>query len=650
MTTTAKKPTTPFSKLLVANRGEIAVRVLRSARAAGLRTVAVYSRADADAPHVTLADESVSIGKAAPRDSYLNIARILEAARATQADAVHPGYGFLSENDKFAAACAEAGLVFVGPSARAIRAMGNKAAAKVLMMEAGVPCVPGYQGDEQDAQALRAHADAIGYPLMIKAAAGGGGRGMRLVERDEDFDNALKSAKSETKSAFGDETVLLERAIVNARHVEIQILADRHGHAIHLGERDCSVQRRHQKVIEEAPSPAVSPQLRERMGAAAVRAARAINYEGAGTLEFLLGQDGAFFFMEMNTRLQVEHPVTEAITGLDLVALQLEIAAGKPLAIKQEDVVFSGHAIEARLCAEDAPNGFMPQSGTLALWAPSPAVRVEHGLRSGAEISPFYDSMIAKLIAHGADREAARAKLTHGLSETLALGLRTNQDFLIDCLENPVFASGAATTGFIGENSAALFPDRGAQEKAAAMRVAALLSAAPDVGVTHGFPRPMRLKRGETVYTMRVYAGPRGATRVEAAGEEAQLVVAHADGGYQLTEAGRSRRAVLVRNGAQVWLRDEGRSWDFEDISFEPAIKIETEHDGKVRAAMNGRVASLDVAVGDKVTRGQKLLVLEAMKMEHVHVASVEGTVEAIHIGEGDQVEAHRILVEVAAT
>ena len=650
MTTTAKKPTTPFSKLLVANRGEIAVRVLRSARAAGLRTVAVYSRADADAPHVTLADESVSIGKAAPRDSYLNIARILEAARATQADAVHPGYGFLSENDKFAAACAEAGLVFVGPSARAIRAMGNKAAAKVLMMEAGVPCVPGYQGDEQDAQALRAHADAIGYPLMIKAAAGGGGRGMRLVERDEDFDNALKSAKSETKSAFGDETVLLERAIVNARHVEIQILADRHGHAIHLGERDCSVQRRHQKVIEEAPSPAVSPQLRERMGAAAVRAARAINYEGAGTLEFLLGQDGAFFFMEMNTRLQVEHPITEAITGLDLVALQLEIAAGKPLAIKQEDVVFSGHAIEARLCAEDAPNGFMPQSGTLALWAPSPAVRVEHGLRSGAEISPFYDSMIAKLIAHGADREAARAKLMHGLSETLALGLRTNQDFLIDCLENPVFASGAATTGFIGENSAALFPDRGAQEKAAAMRVAALLSAAPDVGVTHGFPRPMRLKRGETVYTMRVYAGPRGATRVEAAGEEAQLVVAHADGGYQLTEAGRSRRAVLVRNGAQVWLRDEGRSWDFEDISFEPAIKIETEHDGKVRAAMNGRVASLDVAVGDKVTRGQKLLVLEAMKMEHVHVASVEGTVEAVHIGEGDQVEAHRILVEVAAT
>ncbi|MDE3176115.1 MAG: acetyl-CoA carboxylase biotin carboxylase subunit [Pseudomonadota bacterium] len=639
---------TPFAKLLVANRGEIAVRVLRSARAAGLRTVAVYSEADAGAPHVALADESVCIGKAAPRDSYLSVERILEAARATQADAIHPGYGFLSENDGFAEACAKAGLVFVGPSARAIRAMGNKAAAKTLMIEAGVPCVPGYQGDEQDAEALQARADAIGYPLMIKAAAGGGGRGMRLVERAEDFAAALKSAKSETKSAFGDETVLLERAILNARHIEIQILADRYGHAIHLGERDCSVQRRHQKLIEEAPSPAVSAELRERMGAAAVRAAQAIRYEGAGTLEFLLGADGAFYFMEMNTRLQVEHPVTEAITGLDLVALQLDIAAGKPLAIKQEDVAFSGHAIEVRLCAEDPANGFMPQSGTLSLWAPSPALRVEHGLRSGVEISPFYDSMIAKLIAHGANREAARAKLMHGLGETLALGLRTNQDFLTDCLANPVFAAGAATTAFIGDNAAALFPDRARQEKAAAMRVAALLSAAPDVGVTHGFPRPVRLKRGETFYTLRVYAGPRGATRVEAADEETQLVVARADGGYQLTQDGRSRKAVIVRHGAQVWLRDEGRSWDFEDVSFEPTVKVEAERDGKVRAAMNGRVASLDVAVGDRVTRGQKLLVLEAMKMEHVHVANVEGIIATIHVAEGDQVDAHRIVVEVA--
>ncbi len=380
---------TPFSKLLVANRGEIAVRVFRSARAAGLSTVAVYSEADQDAVHVEMADEAVCIGGALPRDSYLCIDRILEAVRLTGADAIHPGYGFLAENEEFAEACRDAGVVFVGPSSESIRAMGNKAAAKALMIAAGVPCVPGYHGDEQEPEALGEHADAIGYPLMIKAVAGGGGRGLRLVAQPEDFPAALRSAKSETKSAFGDDTVLLERVIVNARHVEIQILADRYGHAIHLGERDCSVQRRHQKLIEEAPSPAVSPELRAEMGATAVRAARAIGYEGAGTMEFLLGHDGAFYFMEMNTRLQVEHPVTEMIAGVDLVALQLDIASGQPLALKQEDVKLSGHAIEVRLCAEDPELDFMPQSGALSLWAPSRALRVEHGLRSGSQNSAF---------------------------------------------------------------------------------------------------------------------------------------------------------------------------------------------------------------------------------------------------------------------
>jgi geranyl-CoA carboxylase alpha subunit len=642
--------TTPFSKLLVANRGEIACRILRSAKAAGLSTVAVYSEADAGAVHVAEAGEAVLIGKAAPRDSYLSIDRILEAARATGADAIHPGYGFLSENAKFAQSCVEAGIVFVGPSAEAIRAMGDKAAAKTLMSAAGVPCVPGYQGDEQDAEALQARADAIGYPLMIKAAAGGGGRGMRLVEQWQDFAAALKSAKSETKSAFGDDTVLLERAIVDARHIEIQIMADRYGHAIHLGERDCSVQRRHQKVIEEAPSPAVSEALREEMGAAAVRAARAINYEGAGTLEFLLGRDGAFYFMEMNTRLQVEHPVTEEITGLDLVAMQLDVAAGRPLALKQEEVRFSGHAIEVRLCAEDPPNGFMPQSGALSLWAPSLALRVEHGLRSGAEIPPFYDSMIAKLVAHGPDRDAARRKLARGLRETLAFGVRTNQDFLIDCLENPVFAAGGATTAFIGANEAALFPDRSAEEATAAARAGAMLHAAPEVGVTHGFPTPVRLKRAEKIFPMRVFAGPRGRCRVESDGAESSLRVLAAEGpAYDLLEAERRHRAFLIRTGGEVWMRDGERTWCFEDISFEPTVKAEAERDGKVRASMNGRVVSLDVAVGDRVARGQKLLVLEAMKMEHVHVAYVDGTVEAIHVAEGDQVEAHRVVVEVAA-
>jgi len=641
---------TPFTKLLVANRGEIACRILRSARAAGLSTVAVYSQADAGAVHVAAADEAVWIGEAAPRDSYLRIERILDAAHATGADAIHPGYGFLSENAGFAEACAAAGLVFVGPSADAIRAMGDKAAAKTLMSAAGVPCVPGYQGQDQDAESLQARAAAIGYPVMIKAAAGGGGRGMRLVERAEDFAAALASAKSETRSAFGDDTVLLERAITEARHVEIQILADRYGHAIHLGERDCSVQRRHQKLIEEAPSPAVSEALRAEMGAAAVRAAKAINYEGAGTLEFLLGADGAFYFMEMNTRLQVEHPVTEAITGFDLVTMQLDIAAGRPLAMKQQEVTFSGHAIEVRLCAEDPPNGFLPQSGTLALWAPSPAVRVEHGLRSGSEISPYYDSMIAKLIAHGPNRDAARLKLARGLRETLAFGLRSNQDFLIGCLEHPVFAAGEATTAFVGANQAALFPDRGAEEAAAAVRAGALLHAAPEVGLTHGFPTPVRLERGERTYAMRVFAGRRGRCRVEGDGATTSLRVLSVDGGvYDVLAGERRRRVFLSRVGPQVWMRDGGRSWDFEDVSFEPTVKAEAERDGKLRASMNGRVASLTVALGDRVARGQTLLVLEAMKMEHVHVATIAGTVAAIHVAEGDQVEAHRVIVEVTA-
>ncbi|HXT05866.1 MAG TPA: acetyl-CoA carboxylase biotin carboxylase subunit [Roseiarcus sp.] len=641
---------TPFTKLLVANRGEIACRILRSARAAGLSTVAVYSQADAGAVHVAAADEAVWIGEAAPRDSYLRIERILDAAHATGADAIHPGYGFLSENAGFAEACAAAGLVFVGPSAEAIRVMGDKAAAKTLMSAAGVPCVPGYQGQDQDAESLQARAAAIGYPVMIKAAAGGGGRGMRLVERAEDFAAALASAKSETRSAFGDDTVLLERAITEARHVEIQILADRYGHAIHLGERDCSVQRRHQKLIEEAPSPAVSEALRAEMGAAAVRAAKAINYEGAGTLEFLLGADGAFYFMEMNTRLQVEHPVTEAITGFDLVTMQLDIAAGRPLAMKQQEVTFSGHAIEVRLCAEDPPNGFLPQSGTLALWAPSPAVRVEHGLRSGSEISPYYDSMIAKLIAHGPNRDAARLKLARGLRETLAFGLRSNQDFLIGCLEHPVFAAGEATTAFVGANQAALFPDRGAEEAAAAVRAGALLHAAPGVGLTHGFPTPVRLERGERTYAMRVFAGRRGRCRVEGDGATTSLRVLSVDGGvYEVLEGERRRRVFLSRVGPQVWMRDGGRSWDFEDVSFEPTVKAEAERDGKLRASMNGRVASLTVALGDRVARGQTLLVLEAMKMEHVHVATIAGTVAAIHVAEGDQVEAHRVIVEVTA-
>ena len=386
------------------------------------------------------------------RNLICKIDAIIAAAKASGATAVHPGYGFLAENEDFAQACRDAGLVFIGPSPEAIRAMGNKAGAKDIMQKAGVPCVPGYQGADQSDAVMLAEAKKIGFPVMIKAVAGGGGRGMRLVADAAAFPDALRSARSEAQGAFGDPTVILERAIVDPRHIEIQVFGDRYGNAIHLGERDCSVQRRHQKLIEEAPSPKVTPELRARMGAVAVAAVKSIGYEGAGTLEFLLDPGGEFYFMEMNTRLQVEHPVTEAITGLDLVELQLRIAAGEPLGLRQEDVKFSGHAIEVRLCSEDAGHDFMPQSGTMALWQMPDGVRVEHALQSGSEIPPFYDSMIAKIISHGADRNEARGRLICGLEQTAAFGVTTNQGFLISCLRHPGFAKGEATTAFIGNH------------------------------------------------------------------------------------------------------------------------------------------------------------------------------------------------------
>src|SRR5436305_9055616 len=463
----------PFSKVLIANRGEIALRVMRSARRLGLGVVAVYSDADRDALHVRQADQAVRIGEALPAQSYLNIAAIVAAAKASGADAVHPGYGFLAENQDFAQACKQAGLVFIGPSPRAIEAMGNKAGAKEIMKKAGVPCVPGYQGADQADEVMLAEAKKIGFPVMIKAVAGGGGRGMRLVADAASFPGALRRARSEAKAAFGDPTVILERAIQNPRHIEIQVFGDSHGNAIHLGERDCSVERRQQKLIEEAPSPAVTSALRAKMGEVAVTAVKSIGYEGAGTLEFLLDQAGAFYFMEMNTRLQVEHPVTEAITGLDLVELQLRVAGGEPLGVSQEDVKFAGHAIEVRLCSEDAAHDFMPQSGRMALWRMPTGLRVEHALQSGSEIPPFYDSMIAKIISHGATRDEARRRLIHGLEQTAAFGVTTNQAFLAACLRHPVFASGEATTAFIAKYRDVLLAPR--KDAASEAALAALL-------------------------------------------------------------------------------------------------------------------------------------------------------------------------------
>ena len=656
---------TPFSKVLVANRGEIALRVMRSARALGYRTVAVYSSADAGARHVLAADQAVCIGGPLPAESYLNIPAIIAAAQLSGADAVHPGYGFLAENAVFAAACRDAGLVFIGPSPEAILTMGHKAGAKQVMAAAGVPCIPGYQGEDQGADRLASEAVRIGYPVMIKATAGGGGRGMRLVAKAEDFAEALRSAQSEAQNAFGDAEVILERAIAQPRHIEIQVFADRHGNAVHLGERDCSVQRRHQKLIEEAPSPAVNDALRARMGATAVAAVRAIAYEGAGTLEFLLDGNGDFFFMEMNTRLQVEHPVTEALTGLDLVEWQLRVAAGEALPLTQDQVTFSGHAIEVRLCAEDADRGFMPQSGTLALWqmpeSGPGALRVEHALVSGAEIPPYYDSMIAKLVGHGATRDEARRRLLSGLEDAVALGVITNQRFLGRCLAHPVFAAGAATTAFIADHQAQLLQvDEPALQRACAL--AALLLFETSGGLlralaekrrlTHTLPIGLRFEVNGA--TRSVALTQKTARRFEALvdGRVFDLaLVAIDDTELRFSCDGLLERLVYQRDGHGLLLRYGGQAYRVDDRTRSASARQGevAGGDGRLRAAMNGRIVALAVAVGDRVLAGQALLTLEAMKMEHVHAAPLSGTVTALHVAVGDQVAARHVVAEIQA-
>ncbi|HKG99443.1 MAG TPA: acetyl-CoA carboxylase biotin carboxylase subunit [Bradyrhizobium sp.] len=643
-----------FRKILIANRGEIALRIARTARRLGYSIVAVYSDADANALHVREADEAVRIGEALPARSYLNIDAIIAAAKSSGAEAVHPGYGFLAENEHFAQGCRDAGLVFIGPSPDAIKAMGNKARAKEIMLAAGVPCVPGYQGGDQSESTMLAEANKIGFPVMIKAVAGGGGRGMRLVPEAAAFSGSLRSARSEAQSAFGDPTVILERAIVDPRHIEIQVFGDAFGNAIHLGERDCSVQRRHQKLIEEAPSPAVSPELRARMGGIAVAAVKSLRYEGAGTLEFLLDASGEFYFMEMNTRLQVEHPVTEAITGLDMVELQLRIASGEPLGIEQEDIKFSGHAIEVRLCSEDAGHDFMPQSGRMALWQMPETLRVEHALQSGSEIPPYYDSMIAKLISHGDTREEARRKLVHGLEQTVAFGVITNQAFLVACLRHPLFADGKATTAFIGKQAHELL----APSKQPDAALAALLLYVTD-------PHAPAWRGGRTLAA--TFASP---VRVEFDGGVHEVeIVRERDGGYvavletgeqrfEIDELGcdtlRFRRndltasARFFRDRDRLYILQHGVTIAVRDLTLAaPAAAAGADSDGKVRAAMNGRVVALLVKTGERVEAGQPVMTLEAMKMEHVHAAPIAGTVSAIDVTEGEQVTTGKIVVEI---
>jgi geranyl-CoA carboxylase alpha subunit len=649
---------TTFRKILIANRGEIALRIMRTARRLGYGVVAVHSDADRDALHVRAADEAVRIGEALPSQSYLRIEAIIAAAKASGADAVHPGYGFLAENEDFAEACRKAGLVFIGPSPEAIKAMGNKAGAKEIMLAAGVPCVPGYQGADQSDGAMFAEAERIGFPVMIKAVAGGGGRGMRRVTDAAAFLDSLRGARSEAQGAFGDPGVILERAIVDPRHIEIQVFGDRYGNAIHLGERDCSVQRRHQKLIEEAPSPAVSPELRARMGAIAVAAIKSIGYEGAGTLEFLLDASGEFYFMEMNTRLQVEHPVTEAITGLDLVELQLRVAGGEPLGLRQEDIRFSGHAIEVRLCSEDAAHDFMPQSGRMALWQMPSEIRVEHALQSGSEIPPFYDSMIAKLISHGTTRDQARRKLIHGLEQTAAFGVTTNQAFLAACLAHPAFAAGEATTAYIGKyRDDLLAQHRDAPSDAA---LSALLLYVTDRhappwrngrSLATTFPLPIRIEVDHDIHDVEIVRERDGSYVASLDGGEYRFEI---DGlgsdTIRFRSSGLMETARFFRDSDRLYVLHRGITLSVRDLTLAvPATAATTGSDGKVRAAMNGRVVAVLVKQGERVAAGQPVMTLEAMKMEHVHTAPIAGTISAIDVAEGEQVTTGKIVVEIEA-
>jgi geranyl-CoA carboxylase alpha subunit len=650
---------TPFSKILVANRGEIAVRVMRSARALGYRTVAVYSDADRAMPHVAVADQAVPIGPPPAAQSYLAIDKILAAARRAGADAIHPGYGFLSENAAFAEACAAAGLVFIGPPAEAIRLMGNKAAAKRRMLAAGIPCVLGYGGEDQSDAALAREAAAIGFPLMVKAAAGGGGKGMRLVETAVRLPDALGSARAEAAKAFGSDELILEKAIGAPRHVEMQIFADRHGNAIHLFERDCSIQRRHQKIIEEAPCPVMTPKLRRAMGEAAVAAAQAIGYVGAGTVEFLLAPDGNFYFLEMNTRLQVEHPVTEAITGQDLVAWQLRIAAGEPLPLRQEEVPLVGHAIEARLYAEDAHGEFLPQAGRILAWEPpsGAGVRVDHGIAAGVTISPYYDPLIAKVIAHGATREEARRRLIAALQDTIVLGIETNRQFLVDCLSYRAFAAGEISTAFIEQYFPPAARTRPAPDACMTALAAALLDERARLETSEMLSHwrssgpaasPLLLKSADVERAMEVRREGERCYHLAWPGESHTVEILALDRArVRFLADGLQEEAWFAFEGAVLHLTLDGVSAAFEDVALAGRARGPGATSGAALAPMTGTISAVRVKPGDAVKKGQCLLVLEAMKMEHEIVAPRDGAIAAVLVKTGEQVAARKLLVEL---
>ena len=637
----------PFSKILIANRGEIACRVIRSAKAKGYATVAVFSDADAGARHVLEADEAFRLGGGPLQESYLSAERVLAAARATGADALHPGYGFFSENADFGEQCADEGITFIGPMPDSVRVMGDKARSKRRMIEAGVPCVPGYEGDDQDDALFVREADRIGYPVMVKASAGGGGRGMRLVHDRSDLAAALVSARSEAKNAFGDDRLLLERAVVDARHVEIQVFGDRFGSVVHLGERDCSVQRRHQKVIEEAPSPAVDEDLRRRMGDAAVRAAAAIDYVGAGTVEFLLGKDGEFYFLEMNTRLQVEHPVTECVTGIDLVDLQIDVAAGLPLPFAQDDISISGHAIEVRFYAEDPRQEFLPQTGVASIWQPATGdgVRIDHGLVTGQVISSFYDPMIAKIIATGANRDEALRRLVQAVRGTHLLGVATNREFLLDALSVEEFRRGDATTAFIGKHYADGFKP-GEGDPVAILLAAILAAETAGQGWSSNGKQAHQVNLAsdgsETIVRV-ARAGQRWSAQSDA--HSASIaIVERGDTLVRFEVDGLLRRAVYLCDSDEIAIDLDGRVYRFEDTTYRAPSRASAGGDGVMRAPMTGTITAVRVGQDQLVARGDVLAVLEAMKMEQQIIAPIGGKVTTVAVAANQQVAARDIL------
>ncbi|OTG80062.1 acetyl/propionyl/methylcrotonyl-CoA carboxylase subunit alpha [Acinetobacter sp. ANC 4648] len=642
-----------FSKILVANRGEIAVRVMQTAKAMGYATVAVYSDTDRDARHVNIADEAVYIGASKVSESYLSIPNIIEACKKTSADAVHPGYGFLSENTDFAAACFENGITFIGPSAASIELMGSKRLSKIAMIQAGVPCVPGYEGDQQDIEYLAKQAEKIGYPLMVKASAGGGGRGMRLVEQSSQLLESLKTARSEAKNAFGSGELILEKAVIAPRHVEIQVFGDTHGNHVYLFERDCSIQRRHQKVVEEAPCPVMNPELRKKMGEAAVAAAKSCHYIGAGTVEFLLDQTSTFYFLEMNTRLQVEHPVTEMVTGLDLVEWQLRVANGEVLPLKQSELTLSGHAIEVRLYAEDPRQNFLPQTGQVLRWQPAdlPNVRIDHGLMPEGDISPFYDPMVAKVIAYGKTREDAIRLLARAVDDCVLLGVDSNKQFLVNLLCHPIIVAGDTNTAFIQQHfhSDPSLHQQSLDLEHLAIAAAILTQSSRQTGWNTGIaPRlPLKLKIDDQKVEVFVRQQQHSIT-VESCGQSQTIELIQQDSMQLIYSMNGVRRKVnYALQDNRLYLDVVNGNVCIENITYAAPELIEAESDGKMRAPMDGAVINIFVNSGDMVVKGQTLLILEAMKIQQQIKSDVDGIVEEV-IGQiGQQVKKRQVLMHI---